>query len=319
MPNLTVILDRKELVVRMEDDILRVDQPACNPEKIPLNLVREVIVIGSPMISCGVWRALAARNIPAVLLSARGKQEAAYLGAGLSVNTVNRIQQYETCRDNETALRIGKWVVEKKLKGQEEILREMDKAQGAFAFCSQIRTICNDLEKAGTAEELMGYEGAAAAAYFRGISTVLAEKWKFSSRNRRPPLDPVNSLLSLTYVIASAEILRTVQQRGLDPCIGFFHALQPGRHSFVLDILEPIRPELDRFVFSLLDNPLTPADFRTSAADGCRLTQKGRKIYYSAWAAWKSRDEDGQADLADMVTDTVRAVVRHMGGEEGKT
>ncbi|QTA81768.1 CRISPR-associated endonuclease Cas1 [Desulfonema limicola] len=313
MSKLSVILDRKELVVRMESDILRIDQPACNPEKIPLNLVREVIVIGRPMVSSDVWRSLASRNIPAVLLSSRGSGEAAYMGAGLSVNIVNRVKQYECCQNKEIAMKIGKWLINKKLEGQEKILKELDKSgREAVPYSEQIKNIRDNLGKAENNHELMGYEGSAAAAYFKGISSFLEEKWHFSGRNRRPPVDPVNSLLSLSYVIAAGEILRVVQVRGLDPCIGFFHALQSGRQSLILDILEPIRPEIDRFVFSLLDNPLTPSDFRTSERDGCRLTKNARRIYYNAWAVWKSgeREEAAQTSLEQMIIETVREIIR---------
>lgn len=320
MSELTVILDRKELVVRMESDILRIDQPGCNPEKIPLNLIREVIVIGSPMVSCGVWRALAERNIPALLLPSRGKGEAAYMGAGLSVNTVNRVRQYECCRNAELSMQIGRWLLDNKLKGQEEVLLELDREQKAvLPFCSQISSIRSGLGKAGNRNELMGQEGAGAAAYFKGIAAFLDEKWKFGGRNRRPPRDPVNALLSLSYVIAGGEILRVLQRRGFDPCIGFFHVLQSGRQSLVLDVLEPVRPAIDRFVFHLLDNPLVPGDFRTGAAEGCRLTKNGRRIYYSAWAAWKSGGENGENSLENMVVESVRGIVRYIRPESGET
>ncbi|MDM8538413.1 CRISPR-associated endonuclease Cas1 [Desulfobacterales bacterium HSG17] len=320
MSELSLILDKKELIVRMENNILRIDQPGCNPEKIPLNLVRELVVMGRPMISCDVWRSLAEHNIPAVLLPSRGTGKSAYMGAGLSVNIVNRIKQYESARNKETAMQVGRWLVNNKLKGQEEVIKDMDKSQGtAFPFSTQINNIRNDLDKAGNSNELMGHEGAAAAAYFKGFTNFLEEKWRFTGRNRRPPLDPVNALLSLSYVIAAGEVLRVVQQRGLDPCIGFFHALQTGRQNLVLDILEPIRPVIDRFVLNLLDNPLVPGDFRTSAREGCRLTKNARRTYYSAWAVWKSGEDEGGESLKNMAVETVRGIIRYINPESSET
>jgi CRISPR-associated protein Cas1 len=103
----------------------------------------------------------------------------------------------------------------------------------------------------------MGQEGAAAIAYFQGLAQIIAPRWGFCGRNRGPPRDPVNALLSLCYTLAAQTILRTLQRKGFDPALGFLHPPEAGRHSLVLDALEPIRPEIDRFVLQLLEHPLT--------------------------------------------------------------
>jgi len=110
-----------------------------------------------------------------------------------------------------------------------------------------------------------------------------------SGRNRRPPKDPVNALLSLTYTIAMSEMRRAVHQRGLDPCVGFLHSPASGREAMTIDMLELLRPGADAFVLGLLGgNRLTLDHFSASDKNGCRLTKEGRGVYYEAWADYRN-------------------------------
>lgn len=104
MSDLTVILDRKELVVRMESKSIRVDRPDGPLERIPLEMIGRLILIGSPMVSCDVWRALAEQNIPAVLLPSRGGGVSAHMGAGLSATITTRIAQHAAAQDDKNAV-----------------------------------------------------------------------------------------------------------------------------------------------------------------------------------------------------------------------
>jgi len=290
MSELTVILDRKEMVARMEAKTIRIDRPGCRPERIPLNMVTSFIVIGSPMVSCDVWRALAKQNISAVLLPTRGGGETAYMGAGLSATIKTRLAQHHAFHDNKCSLTISRWLLQQKMKGQENVIQKF-KNNGPENFYNQIEKCRIELQKADTRNSIMGHEGTAARLYFNALGNILPSKWKFFGRNRRPPRDPVNALLSLGYVMAGGEVRQAVQKRGLDPAIGFLHSPQSGRESLVLDILEPIRPEVDWFALQLLDT-LTLRDFTTNQQDGCLLNKNGRKIFFKNWAQWKSSSED---------------------------
>ena len=128
-------------------------------------------------------------------------------------------------------------------------------------------------------------------------------------RNRRPPRDPVNALLSLTYVISGGEIRRAILQRGLDPALGFLHASQSGRESLALDILEPLRPEVDLFVLTLLDSSLNLKHFTTNDQDGCLLNKKGRSAFFKAWAKWQEPDGENKRTLKSMAENFVRDLI----------
>lgn len=118
MSNLTLVLDRKQLVVRMESRSIRVDRPDAAVERIPLNMVDRVVIVGSSMISCDVWRALAAQNVPAVILPMRGNGAAAFVSAGLSSSANHRIRQHLAFHDEDCSTRIGRWLLDLKITGR---------------------------------------------------------------------------------------------------------------------------------------------------------------------------------------------------------
>jgi CRISPR-associated protein Cas1 len=140
------------------------------------------------------------------------------------------------------------------------------------------------LAEAPNLPALMGLEGAAAAAWFGWLADHLPAHWKFAGRNRRPPRDPVNALLSLGYTLLGAEMLSVVQEAGLDPALGFLHGVAPGRESLMLDLIEALRPGVDMFVLGLLDTTLTPDLFTRQPVQGCRMNKEGRALFYPAWA-----------------------------------
>ena len=287
MSELTLVLDRKELTVSIENKSIRIDRPDSRLERVPLNMIARVIIYGSPMVSCKVWRALAEKNIPSVLLPTRGNGSAAYLGTGLASSFSNRINQYKTFHDQTKSLKIARWLITQKISGQESIINQLAVGNPAKKRLNELKI---KLKKAANRESIMGYEGVAAATYFKIWRKELPCKWKFSGRNRMPPKDPVNALLSYIYTIAGSDIRNSILINGLDPALGFLHVAQSGRESLVLDILEPLRPFLDKFVLELIFNSLNIKDFSSNMAEGCKLTKKGRMKFFQEWAIWNKND-----------------------------
>jgi CRISPR-associated protein Cas1 len=146
-------------------------------------------------------------------------------------------------------------------------------------------------EKATTAlslDTLRGLEGGAAAAYFSGLTRLFPESLGFDGRRRRPPTDPVNALLSLTYTLVHYEWVRECELIGFDPLVGFYHQLDYGRESLACDLTEPWRPEVDRWIWGLFRLRLfSQRDFSSDAErPGCYLKKTGRGRFYQQYEEW---------------------------------
>ncbi len=110
------------------------------------------------------------------------------------------------------------------------------------------------------------------------------KRWGFNERNRRPPRDPVNALLSLGYTLAEHSLGQLVCTRGLDVGIGFLHTPVSNRSSLLLDLLEPVRPWVDEWLWQQVQKELlTPKQFYQEKDRGCRLDKEGRGAFFPAW------------------------------------
>jgi CRISPR-associated protein Cas1 len=150
-----------------------------------------------------------------------------------------------------------------------------------------LKTALAGLTATGAAElslaRLNGIEGAAAAAYFAAYTTVFPPSINFTGRNRRPPRDPVNAALSLGYTLLHFEAVQACYLTGLDPYVGFYHEPAHRRESLAADLIEPLRPHVDRWVWRLFaDRDLRADDFVTENG-GCLLKKEGRALFYARY------------------------------------
>ena len=142
-------------------------------------------------------------------------------------------------------------------------------------------------------DRLRGLEGEAAAGYFGAFDTLItATDFSFTGRSRRPPLDPVNALLSFVYTLLTHDIRSACEATGLDAAVGFLHRDRPGRPGLALDLMEELRPVLaDRLALSLLNRgQLTHKHFETTASGAVHLTEAGRKTVLTAWQKRKAEE-----------------------------
>ena len=281
MDKMSVVLDKKGITLSLDGKSLRIDCPGEPMQRVPLGMVGQVIAYGNPVVGCNVWRKLSEMGIPALLIPGRGPGEPAWISPGLSTSVMVRITQYRAWMDTTLKPKAVVWILEKKIKGLIGLSDIFRKENG---FLQNSLSRLNDTT---SIETLRGIEGAAAREWFGIMADVLDKKWKFTGRNRRPPRDPVNALLSLGYTLLVSEIRKAVHNRGLDPCIGFLHTPYPGRESLVLDLAEPFRPGVDAFVLSLVKDILTPDYFTVGKQEGCRLSKDGRGLFYGSWEEWK--------------------------------
>lgn len=278
-------LDGETIVIQNGDELL---------SRIPLLNLENIVSFGYRGASPRLMGACAERGIGLCFLTQNGRFWARVSGP-VSGNVLLRTAQYRIAGTEKDALPIakmfltgklfnGRWSLERTLRDH-ALCVDAERLKEAIG---QIRQSQADLMGAGSVEELMGIEGAAAKAYFSVFDQLILKNpayFCFEGRNRRPPLDPVNALLSFTYSILGHEIAGALESVGLDPAVGFLHALRPGRASLALDLLEELRaPFADRFVLSLINlGTVTERDFARKENGAFYLTDEARKRFLAAW------------------------------------
>lgn len=278
-------LDGETVVIQNEEECLG---------RLPLLNLENIVSFGYRGASPRLMGACAERGIGLCFLTQHGRFLARVSGP-VSGNVLLRTAQYRLADTPDQALPIarmfltgkifnGRWSLERTLR--DHALR-VDTERMKIAI-EQMKQALNDLMHAGSVEELMGIEGVAAKAYFSVFEQMILKNpayFRFDGRNRRPPMDPVNALLSFTYSILGHEITGALESAGLDPAVGFLHALRPGRASLALDLLEELRaPLADRFVLSLINlGTITERDFAQKENGAFYLTDDARKRFLAAW------------------------------------
>jgi CRISPR-associated protein Cas1 len=209
-------------------------------------------------------------------------------------NNQLRLNQFKSATDPAFCLRFSQAVTRSKLVNFREILRKYRYNHPD----EEIKDIENKLiinadaaAKSQNLDALRGIEGTASRMYFDAIKKIVRPPFLFTGRNRRPPLDPVNALLSLTYTLISSQIQSLLEGFGFDPYIGFYHGIHYGRPSLALDILEEFRgPAADRFVLYLTNQRiLHPKDFSMDKEQGCYLLDEPRKDFFREFEKWMNQ------------------------------
>ncbi len=207
-------------------------------------------------------------------------------------NVLLRKAQYNFTDNETSSTELAKICIAGKIQNYRNILRRYERDYGQN---SEIETAVGEMDRAKrnvlistTKEHIRGLEGDAASCYFSVFHNLIINQkteFPFSGRNRRPPKDAVNAMLSLAYTLLTNDITSALDTVGLDPYVGFFHTIRPGRASLALDMVEELRAYLgDRFVLSLINRKqISASDFLYQGEKGVVLTDNGRKVFLTAW------------------------------------
>jgi CRISPR-associated protein Cas1 len=249
----------------------------------------QVNIFGNIQISTQTLRSLFEYEIPTCFFSYGGYFEG--IAHGLPSKNIDlRRAQFAHCENAESALRFARAFVEGKIRNCRTMLRRNAK-EDVSPTIDELERLATSASLAPSAESLLGIEGAAARAYFQQFSTLLkrpdsGEPWTFDfdNRNRRPPRDPVNALLSFVYAVLAKDLTVTALSVGFDPYIGLYHRPRYGRPALALDLEEEFRPLIaDSVVIGLINNSeITPRHFIVRAG-AASLTPDGRRIVLDAY------------------------------------
>jgi len=259
--------------------------------RIPIINIEAIVTFGYMGASPGLMKLCTDSGVSLTFLSPNGRFVSRVQGQTKG-NVLLRKAQYRLADDQTWSLHLAQLMVAGKIQNYRNVLRRYLRDYGENP---EVLTAANTLDiqkrdalRAKDRAELMGIEGLAANHYFAAFPNLILQQkadFPFNGRNRRPPKDAVNAMLSLAYTLVANDTAAALETVGLDPYVGFFHTLRPGRTSLALDVMEELRAYLgDRFVLSLINRRQVAADdFMYQGEKGVVMTDKGRRIFLSAW------------------------------------
>jgi CRISPR-associated protein Cas1 len=253
----------------------------CEREKIlqvPIHALGSIVCFGNVLCSPFLLGFCAERDVAVSFLTEYGKFLASVQGP-VRGNVLLRRSQYRMADDPEATAKIAAQVIAGKLANCRVVLnraardyKDKTDADALRGASGSISGILERLQGFADVDTLRGMEGSAAAEYFAVFKHMIIdqkEDFPFSDRNRRPPLDPVNALLSFIYTLLTHDVRSALETVGLDPAVGFLHRDRPGRPGLALDLVEEFRPVIgDRLALSLINRRQVNAKGFTKAADG---------------------------------------------------
>lgn len=305
----SLYVDRRGVTLKADGEALVFFENGERVGTVPLAPLSRVFLRGDVTLSSSLLGKLGERNIGVVVLSGRKAVPTMLLGRPHN-DAARRVAQYHLSQDGDFCLRFSRAIVEMKLRAQALFLAERRESETMSRYVltvagRRLETAIAAVDEQSSISSLRGLEGAGAAAYFGGFSDLLPEHLKFSQRNRRPPKDPVNAVLSLGYTLLHAEAVLALYGAGLDPFVGFYHTLDFGRESLACDIVEPLRVDVDRHALMLFRTEKLRQDDFSQADSACLLGKAGRSRFY---AEWEPLAERLRKQLAESVADVSSAI-----------
>ncbi|MBI1366037.1 MAG: CRISPR-associated endonuclease Cas1 [Alphaproteobacteria bacterium] len=298
----------------------------------PLISVSEVALFGPVSLTTPTLHELFRRNTPVAWFSTGGWLMGHTHGTGPE-NAYIRTNQYRASFDEARSRAIARGLVAAKIKNQRTMLRrnwrDEKSADGKDEALGSLKRLIARAEHAESAQALLGFEGEAAAIYFRYLDRMiaspadadLASGFSFEKRNRRPPEDPVNAMLSLSYALLMRTFFAALQSVGFDPYRGFYHVIRHGRPALALDMMEPYRPILaDSAVISAINNGEVKPDGFYRNGPSCMMKSGARKALIAAYERRLDQETTHplfgyRVSMRRLIEVQVRLLARHLDGE----
>ena len=287
----TLYIQTQGTYLRQEGETVVAERERNVVARIPIHTLSGIVCFGNVLCSPFLLGLCGERGVHVSFLSEHGRFLARVEGP-VSGNVLLRVAQMKAAQDADKARVIATGFVAGKILNARTVLQRRLRDHGDDPSCEQsvieLAGLVQRLRSAMTTDEVRGVEGEAAAHYFKTFNSLLVaqrDAFAIQNRNRRPTLDPMNALLSFLYTLLAHDCTGALEGVGLDPQIGFLHALRPGRDSLALDLMEEFRaPLADRLALSLVNlQQLSPKDFRTSESGAVEMRDDARKTVLLAW------------------------------------
>lgn len=301
----TLYIDKKGLQLDVEGAAIILREQGTKVGTVPLGPVQRIFMRGDVSLPARLLAKLGELGIGLVLLSGWQSKPTLFLPRAHH-DARHRLRQAQHYARPAYRQEEAQVLLASKLEAQINELEASLAQNPALRYpllhaLRELRAMRTTLAQQADLAAMLGWEGAAAHIYYRALGATFPEWAGFNGRNRRPPRDPVNVLLSLSYTLLHAEAVLALHAAGLDPDIGMLHALSIGRESLACDQIEPLRPQVDRWVASQLwQEMFTANDFNTDD-NGCHFDKTARMRFYAAWEkampAWRTRLQEQARNL----------------------
>lgn len=283
----TLCIDKRGLLLKVAGQALVFYDDNKRVGTVPIHSLERVCIYGELQLSASVLGKLGEHGVGILVLNGY-KKEPVMLMPNQHVDAIRRQTQYTLSSQDFALQKAQQWVIQK-LQGQRAVIQSLGESSSKLSrldvdkFVSTVQEQILQASSTESEESLRGYEGAVAAQYFQLFAKVLPDSLGFNGRNRMPPRDPFNAMLSLGYTLLYFEAVRQCHLAGLDPYCGFYHRVYTGRASLACDIMEPIRPIYDQWLREIfLQQTLRIEDF-TFKEEACVLGKAGRARFYAAY------------------------------------
>ena len=259
----TLYITTPETYLRLDNDTLRVELEHETKLRVPLHHLTAVVCFGHINLSAPLMHRLADSGIALVLLDDNGRFKARLEGA-VSGNVLLRQAQFQRVTDPVFTLDMARASVAGKIKNTRQVLqrgaresKSEDEAKTLTRLADDLAASLRALSGVPNLDSLRGVEGEAARQYFSGLNLLVRSDQRsafaMDGRTRRPPRDRFNAMLSFLYAMWMNDCRSALEAAGLDPHVGFLHALRPGRAALALDLMEEFRPWADRLALTLIN------------------------------------------------------------------
>jgi CRISPR-associated protein Cas1 len=288
-------LNKHGLRVGKSGSVLKVQDKDTVVQEVRINEICQLNLLGNVQLSTQAVQGLCEQEVPIAYFSQGGWFYGVTHGLGVK-NIYLRREQFRLADVPSFCLRLSRAFTAGKIRNQRTLLQR-NHVEPPPSALAMMKCMQEDAERAESLEELLGIEGNAARVYFQHFAGMIkldepgsssrgsAEfTFDFNHRNRRPPRDPVNALLSLAYSVLAKDLTIVCHTVGFDPFLGFYHQPRYGRAALPLDLMEPFRPLIaDSAVLSAINTRMVTARDFVRAGNSVALTADGRKAFFRAY------------------------------------
>lgn len=298
----TLYITTPQAYAHLDNNTVRIEVERETRLRVPLHHLGGLVCFGNVLVSPALMHRLADEGKSLVFLSEHGRFKARMEGP-VSGNILLRQAQFRQAEQSSTTLELARAIVAGKLKNSRTLLmrgaretKDVDEAAILTRMADNLSASLRATKVADALDELRGIEGEAARNYFGGLNLVvkpaMRDSFQLNGRTRRPPLDRFNALISFLYAMLMNDCRSALETVGLDPQLGFLHAVRPGRAALALDLQEELRAVLvDRLALTLINRAqIQRDDFDEREGGAVMLNDRGRRTVITAWQERKQEE-----------------------------